>query len=479
MAAIPLEWPITAMPGTLPDEAQGDLVNAYALKMGDEVQIRRTPGCDLSTPLPDQINRTPRGTHSMTGFLLHAWDDELRIRRQSDGFDYPASAALTGTDPVSIASNLRQTGNQCVIVTDLAAYTVDAPTGALALYPDTDLGAVIDVDYFSGYFVFARSNGELVATGLQDTTIDPLSKAAADYAGDELLRVLSNGSNLLAFGTKSIEVWTDVGSMPFPLARQTALDIGLLAKHAIAGGVRTWGEGVIFAAHDFSVRRLVGLTPTIISNPDVSNDIYAMRDRADELRAQVYSFGDQNIWSLSSPEWTWEHNLASGAWHRRKSFQWPGWRGRFAVSEDARWYVQDGKGKGLLEIKQELFDEVGERMQLMIESKAAKSFPAGIRLPQVAIDAVMALGKRGLPSPFQTNPCAEISWSHDGARWSNPVTRSFGKEGAYGKLMTVNGLGRSTSRGVRVRFVVNDPVQIILRGALAKNASASRPRAVR
>jgi hypothetical protein len=77
-----------------------------------------------------------------------------------------------------------------------------------------------------------------------------------------------------------------------------------------------------------------------------------------------------------------------------------------------------------------------------------------------------------------TNPAVMVSWSKDGgATWSRPIARSFGRIGRYAAKVSVNGLGRSTAHGLRLRCDVIDPVPAVLRGAVA-TTKTSGPRAV-
>ena len=70
-------------------------------------------------------------------------------------------------------------------------------------------------------------------------------------------------------------------------------------------------------------------------------------------------------------------------------------------------------------------------------------------------------------------------WSKDGgATWGRPVARSFGRIGRYASKITLNGLGRSTAHGLRIRCDVVDPVPAVLRSAVAQRTKQSGPRAV-
>ena len=472
-------WPITALPGRRPGEGQGDLINAYASKVGDVVQIRRTPGLQRALAVGASSLLPPRGMHGMPTRLIHVWDDEVH------SWDGTTDTTLTGTpvatsDRFTFASNLRSDPvPDLVIVSDVAAYFVDLDAGTVAAYPDGDLGSVTSVEYFSGYFFFTRSNGQIVASDLQNTDIDPLSVATAEYAPDPLLRLKNTGSALLAFGSRSIEVWVDVGSSPFPLQRQTALDIGLLGQWAVAGGTNEWGNGVLFVASDYSVRWMDGLTPKVVSNDDVAHDIFLQRANVDGIVAQVYEFEGQAVFSITTDDWTWEYNLITGAWHRRDSYGQANWRATSAAAFNYRWYVQDTLNAYLFEILPEHYWEDTERMRFRCESGPLKGFPASVRIPSIDIDCSVALGLTGVPSPFETDPAIMISWSHDGgANWSRPVARSLGQIGRYGAKVTVNGLGRSTHHGTRIRADVTDPVPVTITGGVATRASASRARQV-
>ena len=62
MAPVQIPWPTTALPGRHPGESQGTLVNAYAVKIGEQIRIRRTAGLKrFATPPTPSPKRIPRG----------------------------------------------------------------------------------------------------------------------------------------------------------------------------------------------------------------------------------------------------------------------------------------------------------------------------------------------------------------------------------------------------------------------------------
>jgi hypothetical protein len=54
-----------------------------------------------------------------------------------------------------------------------------------------------------------------------------------------------------------------------------------------------------------------------------------------------------------------------------------------------------------------------------------------------------------------------ISWSLNGGRnFGNEVRRSLGKQGEGDQLVTVNRLGMTKAKGIRIRLRVSDPVPV-------------------
>lgn len=481
MAATEIIWPTTATPGRNFGEGQGDLLNAYAVKEGEVVRIRRAPG--LRRYLEHvNIARVARGMHAMPDRLFHVWNGHVSSTLP-DGTEQPITGGLPGSDRVTIANNLRASpAPDVVVVSDVGAFVIDMDTNTVAAYPDLELGSVISVDYYAGYFFFARANGDIVASELQSTDIEPLSFARAEYSVDGLFRVKSNGSNLLAMGDKTIEVFVDQGASPFPAVRQTALDVGLIGKWAVAGGANEWEHGVLWIASDHSVRHLIGLQPVVVSSDDVANDIYEARAFAGEMTANVYTFGPNAIFSITCAPagWTWEYNVTNKTWHRRASYNMDHWRAQNSVNWRGQWVAQDRLVTGFIfDIDQNTHGEDTERLIARIDSMPLKQFPANIRIPSVDIDCTVALGRIGVPSPFQTDPVVMVSWSHDGgAHWSNPLARSLGAVGRYASKVTVNSLGRSTHQGVRIRLEIVDPVPFALTSAISTRTRPSRPRQV-
>lgn len=486
-APVEIPWPVTAQPGQNIGEGQGDLINAFAVRDGDILRVKRLPGLRREYAYSG-LSLVSRGMHAIPSRRIDVWGGKVETT-YANGTVQPIANALPGTDRVTIASNLREDPlPQVVIVANTGAFVVDLDANEVNPYPDPDLGPVIGVEYYAGYFFFPKANGDIIASDLQSLDIDPLSKARAEYAADGLLRLKSTGATLIAFGEKTSEVWADIGASPFPAVRQTAIDVGLIGKWAVAGGANEWEHGLLWAAADCTVRKLNGIKADIVSNADVAADLTRAKFYPEEIVAKVYGFGQQAIWSVTCERfgWTWEYNVLSGAWHRRDSYGSKLWRPQHTINWRGKWLSQDTRETGLIfDIVDGYFAEdtadplVKERMRSRIESGPIKQFPANIRLPSIDIDCTVGLGRVDVPSPFETDPAVMVSWSHDGgAHWANPLARSLGKAGRYATKVTVNNLGRSTQHGTRIRLDIVDPVPFVLTSAISTRTRASRPRQV-
>lgn len=495
MAGQQIPWPVTARLHSNVQhtgEHQGDLLNVYAFKSGEVIQWKRVPGLKRFTPSADEASRRiPRGTLPVDNYLITAWQDELEAVT-ANKVVIPITGEFIGSKPVTMARNLR-TIPEIAIVTESGAYIASTDTMTVVPYPLTDvseaqdgsemvdnLGAVNSVDYYSGYFIFTRGDGTIVASDLQNATIPDLSWDKAESMADGALRAVNNGETVLIFGTNSIEVWQDVGKLPFPLARASVIPVGLLGQWCVAGGPQVWDRSILFVASDFTVRQLDGYVPEIVSNEAVSRDIMDARFTADQIIAQCYVFNGNAIFSISHPDWTWEYNLTTGSWHRRRSYHDTTWRAGFASNFAKRWLTQDYLKDGLCEIDPDTYDEDGDRLLAQLTSAALKDYPVSVRVPALFFDFEMGLGRIDASGRSGTDPAVQLSWSHDGgATWSNPLVRSLGREGQRQSLMTLRNTGRSTHRGIMLRWETVDPVDITFRQTVASTVFASRARQVK
>jgi hypothetical protein len=441
---VDIPFPTSNAPGRAPGEGAGRLVNCYAYSDGAAPRWRPLPGLlDFSTLPFSPI----RGMMENSGLLIVVAGQSVFLV-VGDGTFQALEERVYGDGPVTIARN-NASIPQVTISGSGGAFVIDGTV--LNGYPDPDLPTPNSVTFLDGFFLWTTAGGVIWASGLNDEGIDALSQSKAEARPDGLLRGIVAGEQFFAMGTETIEVWQDAGTAPFPLSRSTVIPIGLLAQWAVAGFEPGWGGPLIFVADDGSVRSLDGYTPTRISTEDLERLIETVADKR-TLIASVHTFGGNLIWSLSSPDWTWEFNVTTSKWHERQSYGASRWKGGLTAKAFGKWIVADRSSGQLYALDPETRSEGGDPLVWGLDSGPVKQFPSRIQVPGAAFDFVLGQGALG------ANPQVMLSWSHDGGgRWANPITRSLQKQGAFAGRVSINRVGLSSPAGVRWRFRVSDP----------------------
>ena len=136
---------------------------------------------------------------------------------------------VSGTDTVSFANSF----NTQAIVADGRYYLYD-PTNGFREVTDSDLGNPIDVVWVDGYYFF--TDGEFIYhTDINDeSAIDPLKFATAEFMPDDTLGVTKTQDNKVAvFGRYTVEYFTNTAQDNFAFQRiqQRAIKIGIVGTH--------------------------------------------------------------------------------------------------------------------------------------------------------------------------------------------------------------------------------------------------------
>lgn len=452
-------FPTSSTPGQYPSEGQGQLLNCYMQKDGDNITWRRVPGLQRFANL---LKSGPRGMLQI-GPLLYVVVDGKVLTVSSSGDVVELSGTLNGTGPVTIARNNRQDGPDIIIV-DAAEGPFSVSGSTVSAFVDADLPVPSSVSFLDGYLLFTIGNGQIWATGLNDATIDGASVATAEARPDGLLRGVAYSGLFYACGTETIEVWQNAGTSPFPLARQTVIKCGLLTGFAIAGDEAGWNGPLIFAAADGTVRLLDGAKPVSISTADVERSIASISDKS-TIRASVYTYRGHMIWSLSSPQWTWEYNVSTSKWHQRRSYGLNRWRVQLTGYAFNKWVAADSQSQWLFQISEAARKEDESPLVASISSATVLGFPNRATFPSIDLRMVVGIGIESGSYPIETDPSVFISWSDDGgATFGVPVQRSFGRQGKYEQRVRVKRTGLMSRNGRVWKVDVSDPVDFVLMG---------------
>jgi hypothetical protein len=320
-----------------------------------------------------------------------------------------------------------------------------------------------DVAYQDGYLIgVVRGTEQWMISAIDDaTTIDALDFTSADTSPDNLVGIISDHRELLAFGESTIEAYYNSGASAFPFARTQVVERGCVSAASIAKAQNS----VYWLGDDLMVYRMAGYQPEPISTPPI---VGLIADQSSPQTAQGYCYqqGGHTFYVLTFSDLTVCYDLSTGLWHRRRSDGIDRWR---ANSHEwcSRWrknIVGDYSNGKLYDLDLDTYDEDGG--VLRARAVGAPLWNGGHRLiiDEFFLDIEAGVG---LVSGQGSDPQAVLDWSSDGgATWSAELWRSFGKIGERQATAKWRALG--AHRNWTPRVTITDPVKRHILGASAR-----------
>jgi hypothetical protein len=459
---VAISWPFSTAPGLKPSEGAGRLINCYAEPIGDggraAYTLHRVPGLAAF------------GTSARTGFrgailsqntLYAAFSGKLEKWTSAGGASTNVGN-LNGTKKGFFAQNNATTPDKIFVDPDgnIATFTGAAVTNSS---PDADLPSVNSVTEYNGYFIFTTGSGQIWSSGLNATTVDPLSFTTEQSSGG-LLRAVKWSGRLLACGYKTIAVYNDVGTSPFPLARVTIIPRGIAGPYCIIGFEDNFARGPHFVGDDNGVYRLDGLSPVKVSPPDLDGLIESVSDKT-TLEMSSYISRGHGMIELSCPAWTWVLNTNTGWWHEKAKYLGTRSRVSGAIYAYSKWLTGDDNTGNIVEITKNSHRDIVEPIMTQVWSRPVQKFPEQIRVASIWIDITVGVGNAEGIDPIATDPDIEVDWSDDGGQsFSTPRVRKIGRQSLGKTRVRLNQCGRSKSQGRIVRVKQSSPVHFGLMG---------------
>lgn len=366
---------------------------------------------------------------------------------------------------VSMATN----GLDVIIVDGINGYLVNFITNILSQITAADFpNGVKYVDYLNGIYIVA-GNGTQNFYGsarYDGTSWDALSFGIADHKPDLLIRPVVNGSDLLNFGTESVEYWNDTGEADFPIERSgnAFLDVGCLA----ANSIRRLGSSVLFLGQTYQGKGVVyqidGYSPKRISNHGIEFAI-SQWTNADTAYAWAYSEEGHNFYVLSCvgcPE-SLVYDITTNMWHTRTWFndgQHFSDRANTYAFFNGKHIVGDFDNGNIYELSLDVYvDDVYP----IVREFTSQHTVTGKRAFYSLIELRMESGV-GLSNGQGSDPLINLSTSEDNGRvWGSERQARIGALGEYLTRIYWTRCGSGFSKSFRVRM--SDPVKVVMTGA--------------
>lgn len=418
------------------------IVNCFSEKAdGDKQQdfaLMLIPGLSLFS----DISTDPaRGLHFM-GSTLYAVIGTTLYSVTSAGVA-TSVGAIPGTDRVQMADN----GAQLAICAGGLGYVLSA--GVLAV--PVDLPAVSSVTYIDGYFIWTIADSDqAIFSAINDgTSYDLLDVFSAEGSPDGLLGILNSHRELLMMGTDTIEIFYDSGDADNPFQRQgnAFVERGIFSRDSAV----KIDNAVVFFGNDRIVYRMDGYTPIRISTHAIE---YHLRNVTDAWGFE-YTQEGHKFYLLCTDQGTWGYDIATGAWHERKSKDRANYRVGFSENAWERPVFADNETGKLYTPSFDAYDEDGDEITLEIE---LPSIGDGIERRSMYMFQVYCETGVGLNSGQGSDPQLMLTYSDDGGRnFSNELWRSLGAIGAYRTRVIWRSLGQFRQR--QMRLTMTDPVR--------------------
>ena len=472
MATVQIPLPTSSTKDSPQRGGSGRLVNAMLELLPDNRVIRkRAPGMvQFTTSASSSVHC--RGMILVNSNTLLAVYNNIVESVLSNGLS-TSLGPVPGSDIVTLAKNNASPTPDVVCVAGGVAYVLSTSSSP-APYPDADVGSPNSVCFGDGYFFFTYGSGQVLASGINSTAINPLDSAQVNSSSTTLLRGVYFAQTLFLFTQDKIEAWTNTANPTgFPFSRSSVIPRGLINANAVAGYESEFASTMLFVGADNIVYQMNGYSPVRVSTNDIERRISEC-DRT-TLRACVYMSEGHAIWQLSSSTFTLCFDITGTYWFERKSNLMEFSRIECGCYAFGHWLVGDYSTGKVGMVSGSAYSEYGDALTYEVQSLPIQDFPKRRIIKRADFNFVVGTGLPAsdqvetLPTDYASDPQAKISWSDDGgATFKFPVQRSFGRIGDTIHVVSVLRGGTSSRYGRIWRVQVSDPVFVGMFDATAE-----------
>ena len=383
-----------------------------------------------------------------------------------------------------------------------------------SVLPSTDgaFSGANTVDVIDNYIVYNNpTTQEWGSTDLLSPISPNTSYSLKDGAPDDLVALIVDHREVYLMGEISSEVWTDVGTVPFPFQRIP----GTSTQHGIAAPFSLYRLGNSFAyvsrnnRGQSQIMQMQGYIPQRISTHAVENTL--ANQYVEDAIAWTYQLEGHEVYVVTFPtlNLTWAYDSTTQLWHkwlytnndneyqRHRGNCCATFQGLVIIGDyengklyqlDKTNYTDDGQNVRRLrraphlvtEFQRQYFDELQIQFQPGVGTTGLSSVLQAVNLqsPYIITDTgtltigaleIVNLGEFNTINVLTptTNPQAMLRWSNDGgSTWSNEHWTGVGQTGKYRNRAIWRRLGTARDRIFEV--VVTDPVNFVIISANLK-----------
>lgn len=391
----------------------------------------------------------------------------------SAGVATSRGTVLTNTSRVTMHTN----GTQIFIVDGTYGYIFTLATNVLAQIVDADFPfpAVFGA-FHDNYFVVVKGGtSQFYISAIGDgTSWDALDFTSVESAPDDLVAVVSDGTNLWLLGETTVEAYQNTGNAAFPFERipGAVIQTGCAAPHSavVFDNALTWlgqderGGSIVWRANGYSASR--------ISTQAVESKI-AMSDRQDESYAYTYHEQGHAFYALQVKgiDTTFYSDAATNyLWHERiyrnpVTNEEEQHLGSCHIYFAGKNLVGDRRNGNIYRQALDIYSYNGDPKIWIRISPHLQDEKRLITHSVFELD--MEVG-RGLTSGQGSDPQVMMKYSNDGGyTWSNERWVSMGKIGKYGTRPRWTRCGSAIDRVYWVSG--SDPVFVQINEAYLNN----------
>ena len=449
---------------------------------GDKSQISvfGTPGLTLlgSLPNPDlPINAAySLADGSRTFFIQDKYLYEINIFGISSQVATLSSAPIY---PCEMADNgvelLITTWSSYTYCFDLASNTLQ-----IAVFDGTPGQYVeaVSCTFQDGYFIVALTKdntpgyprGVYVSALYSGMSWSSLDFAVPEFMSDEITKVYSKNGLLYVFGTRTTEVWQNIGDLNFPFQRVQGAqsEYGIFARMSLISVGSQMAGLFLNRQNSCSIMMLSGYQFNDITPPDLSwrlnSQPYLTLTTSFAYSVAGHDFVQFEIVDATGTDGeTWLYDTLSGVWSFTKSGSNSRHLGRYGVAffnQAAQYVVTDYRNGNFYTIDSNSYSDNGETNEReLIGNHIFLPDRGTFRISSISLDIEQGSAPTGVDMRVR------LSLSRDGGHTFEEEYEDVSTTGEYTRFFQFNRLGRA--RDIVPKIRMTDPCKFVLIGAVA------------